>query len=124
MIGRYWRGMEGVRARSEPDADPDPGLLNVAMQKGNNDLPEEIRISASTVSNLRTASIRPASLRAPMSDEDSTELGETVGDEDAQTPFELLRDKDLREEVRGLAAFRQLRARRNFVSVAVEPWKT
>jgi len=37
-----------------------------------------------------------------MSDEDSTELGETVGDEDAQTPFELLRDKGLREEVRGL----------------------
>ena len=32
----------------------------------------------------------------------STEFGEIVGDEDAQTPFELLRDKNLRNEVGGL----------------------
>jgi RNA polymerase primary sigma factor len=47
-------------------------------------------------------SIRPASLDAPISDDDSTEFGEIVGDEEAQTPFELLRDKNLRSEVGGL----------------------
>ena len=43
--------------------------------------------------------VRPASLDAPISDDDATEFGEIVADEDAQTPFELLRDKSLRAEV-------------------------
>ena len=44
-----------------------------------------------------------ASLDAPISDDDSTAFGEIVGDEDARTPFELLRDKNLRDEVIDLA---------------------
>ena len=48
---------------------------------------------------MKTVSIRPASLDAPISDDDSTKFGEIVGDEDAQTPFELLRDKNLRDAV-------------------------
>jgi RNA polymerase primary sigma factor len=66
------------------------------------ELAQEIGISRSKVSQLKTVSIRPASLDAPISDDDSTELGETVGDEGAQTPFELLRDKNLRDEVSDL----------------------
>src|SRR6202048_239162 len=66
------------------------------------ELAEEIGISSGKVSQLKTVSIRPASLDAPISDDDSTEFGEIVGDEDAQTPFELLRDKNLRNEVGGL----------------------
>jgi len=42
------------------------------------------------VAQLRTISIRPASLDAP------------IGDENALTPFELLRDKTLRQEVRDI----------------------
>jgi len=60
---------------------------------------EEIGISSAKVSQLKSVSIRPASLDAPISDDDSTEFGEIVGDEDAQTPFELLRDKNLRDQV-------------------------
>src|SRR6201993_4817746 len=63
------------------------------------ELAEEIGISSAKLSQLKTVSIRPASLDAPISDDDSTEFGEIVGDEDAQTPFELLRDKNLRDEV-------------------------
>src|SRR5260221_5449231 len=63
------------------------------------ELAEEIGLSRGKVSQLKTASIRPASLDAPISDDDSTEFGEIVGDEDAQTPFELLRDKNLRDEL-------------------------
>jgi len=68
------------------------------------ELAEEIGISTGKVSQLKTVSIRPASLDAPISDDDLTEFGEIVGDEDAQTPFALLRDKNLRDEVSGLLA--------------------
>ena len=60
---------------------------------------QEIGISSAKVSQLKRVSIRPASLDAPISDDDSAKFGELVGDEDAQTPFELLRDKNLRDQV-------------------------
>src|SRR5271157_4734103 len=60
---------------------------------------QEIGISSAKVSQLKRVSIRPASLDAPISDDDSTAFGELVGDEDAQTPFELFRDKNLRDEL-------------------------
>jgi RNA polymerase primary sigma factor len=63
------------------------------------ELAEEIGISSAKVSQLKTVAIRPASLDAPISDDDSTEFGEIVGDMDALTPFELLRDENLRSEV-------------------------
>ena len=63
------------------------------------ELAEEIGISSAKVSQLKSVSLRPASLDAPVSDDDSTEFGEIVGDEEAQTPFELLRDKNLRDQV-------------------------
>jgi RNA polymerase primary sigma factor len=63
------------------------------------ELAEEIGMVASKVSQLKTAAIRPASLDAPIGEDDSTEFGEIVGDAEAQDPFELLRDKDLRDEV-------------------------
>jgi RNA polymerase primary sigma factor len=68
------------------------------------ELGEEIGIAGEKVARLKGLGIRPASLDAPMGDEDSTEFGETVGDEAAQTPFELLRDKNLLGEVDDLIA--------------------
>jgi len=59
----------------------------------------EIGIASGKVSHLKTVSIRPASLDAPVGDDDSTEFGESVEDEEARTPFELLRDKDLHNDV-------------------------
>ena len=66
------------------------------------ELGEEIGIASEKVWHLKTASIRPASLDAPISDDDLTEFGESIGDEETRTPFELLRDKDLHNEVGGL----------------------
>jgi RNA polymerase primary sigma factor len=63
------------------------------------ELSEEIGISSAKLSQLKRVSIRPASLDAPISDDDSTEFGEIVGDEDAQTPFESFRDKNMRDEL-------------------------
>src|SRR6201993_4960695 len=54
------------------------------------ELAEEVGISLRSVSQLKTVSIRPASLDAPINGDDSTEFGELVGDEDARTPFEFL----------------------------------
>jgi len=66
------------------------------------ELGEEIGITSHKVARLRSFGIRPASLDASIGDDDSTEFGAVVGDEEAQTPFELLRDKNLRGEVDGL----------------------
>lgn len=66
------------------------------------ELAEEVGLSPSKVSQLKTSAIRPASLDAPISDEDSTEFGEIVSDMDALTPFELLRDENLRNEINEL----------------------
>jgi len=63
------------------------------------ELAEEVGMASAKVSQLKTVSIRPASLDAPISDDDTTEFGEIVGDEEALTPFEHLRDQNLRDEV-------------------------
>src|SRR5439155_6619848 len=68
------------------------------------ELGEEIGIAPDKVARLRSVGIRPASLDAPIGDDDSTKFGEVIGDEDAQTPFELLRDESLRDEADGLIA--------------------
>src|SRR5260370_17847981 len=68
------------------------------------ELSEEIGISSAKFSQLKRVSIRPASLDAPISDVDSTEFGEIVGDEDAQTPFDSFRDKNMRDELSELFA--------------------
>jgi RNA polymerase primary sigma factor len=66
------------------------------------ELGTEIGIASEKVSELRGMGIRPASLDAPISDDGLTEFGDSVADEEARTPFELLRDKDLRSKVDGL----------------------
>jgi RNA polymerase primary sigma factor len=68
------------------------------------ELGEEIGIAGEKVTRLKSLGIRPASLDAPVGDDDSIEFGETVGDEEAQTPFEMLRDKNLLGEVDDLIA--------------------
>jgi RNA polymerase primary sigma factor len=66
------------------------------------ELGEEIGIDSDKITRLKSVGIRPASLDAPIADDDSTEFSEVIGDDEAQTPFELLRDKNLLGEVDGL----------------------
>lgn len=68
------------------------------------EIAEEVGLSASKVTRLKQASIRPASLDAPVGDEDSTEFGELVGDEAAVDPFENLSEKNLQVELGDLLA--------------------
>ena len=55
----------------------------------------EMAMPISKVAHLKSVSVQPASLDAPLSDEsDSSSLGELVGDEGAATPLETLGHKD------------------------------
>jgi RNA polymerase primary sigma factor len=63
------------------------------------EIAEEVGMNASKVTQLKQAAIRPASLDAPVGEEDSTEFGELVGDVAAVDPFESLSDKNMQVEV-------------------------
>src|SRR5216117_2549207 len=66
------------------------------------ELGEEIGIASGKVAQLKSLGIRPTSLDAAIGDDDSAEFSEIIRDEDAETPFELLRDKNLLREMDGL----------------------
>jgi RNA polymerase primary sigma factor len=74
----------------------------LGREPSDDELAEEVGLSSSKVTALKSAAIRPTSLDQPVGDDDSTQFGDLVGDADAQDPFEALRDKDLRNEVGGL----------------------
>jgi RNA polymerase primary sigma factor len=57
------------------------------------ELGEELGITASRVAQMRMAAVRPASLDAPIGDEDSNNFAEVVQDESADTPYEQLEEK-------------------------------
>lgn len=57
------------------------------------ELAEEMGMTASRVAQMRTAAIRPASLDAPIGDDDSNSFSEVVQDENADSPYEQLEDK-------------------------------
>src|SRR5213075_39156 len=68
----------------------------------NEELGEELGIASGKVAQLKSLGIRPTSLDATIGDDDSAEFSEMIGDEDAETPFESLRDKNLLREMDGL----------------------
>jgi RNA polymerase primary sigma factor len=51
------------------------------------ELAEELEIAPSRVAELRTASIRPASLDAPLGDDDTSRLSDVVRDDNAESPY-------------------------------------
>ena len=57
------------------------------------ELAEEMGMSPSRVAQMRTAAIRPASLDAPIGDDDSNNFSEVIKDENAATPYQKLEDK-------------------------------
>ncbi len=66
------------------------------------ELADKLDMPVAKVAQLRTISVRPASLDAPIGEDDATEFSEVVGDENALTPFELLRNKTMRQDVRDI----------------------
>jgi RNA polymerase primary sigma factor len=65
----------------------------LGREPSDEELGEELGITASRVAQMRMAAIRPASLDAPIGDEDSNNFAEVVQDEAADTPYEQLEEK-------------------------------
>ena len=61
----------------------------------NEELSHELGIPINKIAHLKSVSVRPSSLDAPISGEDDTSFGELIGDENATTPFEDLRSKSM-----------------------------
>lgn len=59
------------------------------------ELAAEIGIDRAKLSHIKSAALRPASLDAPLSDDDNTELGEIIGDGSAWNPSELASHKNM-----------------------------
>jgi RNA polymerase primary sigma factor len=57
------------------------------------ELADEMGLSVARVAQMRTAAIRPASLDAPIGEDDTNSFAEVVQDESANTPYEQLEEK-------------------------------
>jgi RNA polymerase primary sigma factor len=65
----------------------------IGREPTDEELAEELGISAGKVSQLRMASVRPTSLDAPVGDDESNTYAELVQDERAEDPYESLEEK-------------------------------
>jgi RNA polymerase primary sigma factor len=68
------------------------------------ELGDELGLTAQKVAQLRTAAIRPASLEAPLGDDESSRISDVVRDESAETPYDQLEDKTNTSMLRELVA--------------------
>ena len=65
----------------------------MGREPSDEELGGELGITAGRVAQMRLAAIRPASLDAPIGDDDSNNFSEIVQDENAETPYQTLEDK-------------------------------
>lgn len=66
------------------------------------ELGAKLDVPAAKIAQLRSISVRPASLDAPIGEDEDTQFGEIVSDEAAADPFQMLRDKTMRQDIREL----------------------
>ena len=73
---------------------------DLGREPTDNELAEAIGMQPERVSELRNGSVRPMSLDAVVTDDDSAEFGEMIADEEAQTSYEWLRDQDMQVQLK------------------------
>jgi RNA polymerase primary sigma factor len=67
------------------------------------EIADEMDLKAATIEQWKVLSLKPTSLDAPIgNDDDSSEVGEIIGDHRIRTPFDELEDSQLKEEVESL----------------------
>ncbi len=71
----------------------------LGREPNDEELAKALKTTAAKIAQLKTISVRPASLDAPIGQDETTEFGEIIGDESAQDPFEMLRDKMTKQDV-------------------------
>src|SRR5215475_8790635 len=84
------RRMRRVSAQMSDDLGREPS---------DKELAEELGIPNEKIARLKTVGLRPASLDAPISDEEQTRPCENIPDEQSLTPFEFLRERDFLEQI-------------------------
>jgi RNA polymerase primary sigma factor len=84
----------------------------LGREPSDQELAEEIGIPRAKLAMLMQASQRPTSLDAPINEGESTDYGEVIGDERASTPFEMLSDKNMANQLDGLLDVLDERERR------------
>ncbi len=82
------------------------------------ELAAELGTTAARVAQMRTASIRPASLDAPVGDDDSNNFSEIVEDERAVNPYDELEDKTVDQHACRTWSSISTTARRPFCATA------
>jgi RNA polymerase primary sigma factor len=68
------------------------------------EIAEEIGLEVRRVRLYRKAAIRPASLDAPLGDDDSNRIGDVIKDENADSPYEQLEEKNNTALIREIVA--------------------
>ena len=66
------------------------------------ELASELQVSPAVVEHWQTVSLKPASLDAPLGDDDSAQFGDVVADDRATLPYDQINDSQLKTEVEGL----------------------
>lgn len=68
------------------------------------ELAAELKVKESVIAHWKTVAMRPASLDAPIGDDDSAEFSEIVGDARVRNPLDDMNDRQLKEEAEELLA--------------------
>ncbi|HTB62638.1 MAG TPA: sigma-70 family RNA polymerase sigma factor [Opitutales bacterium] len=76
----------------------------LGREPSNEELAEAMGLPVKKIAHLKTVSMRPSSLDAPVGENDSTELGELVCDENEPTPFENLRGKTTQQDISAIVS--------------------
>lgn len=66
------------------------------------ELAEKMEVKPSMITHWKTVAMRPASLDAPVGDDDGAEFAEMVGDARVRSPLEDMNDRQLKEEAEEL----------------------
>lgn len=89
LVDRIAR-MRKITAQLADELDREPNDEEIAFAM---DMP------VNKVAHLKSVSVRPASLDAPVSEEGESTFGEMIGDEQAPNPYENLREKSMSEDI-------------------------
>ena len=75
----------------------------LGREPSDEELAMELQIPTNKIAHLKSVSVRPASLDAPISDDgNSSTFGEIVGDENAASPFESLRERSMNADLKAM----------------------
>ncbi len=76
----------------------------LGREPSDDEIAEEVGMPVNKIAHLKSVSVRPTSLDAPVGEGEDTNFGELVGDENAETPFESLHSKSLSTDVAEMLA--------------------